>query len=120
MKRMAVLTSGGDAPGMNAAIRAVVRTALEQGWEVLGVRHGFDLRVTTLGHVQRGGSPGLFDRMLATRLGAGAVEALERGKNNVLVGLQKGEISTTLLSEVVSKEKTLELSLLDLAHVLAQ
>lgn len=83
-------------------------------------RLGFDLRVTTLGHVQRGGSPGLFDRMLATRLGAGAVEALERGENNVLVGLQKGEVSTTLLSEVVAKEKTLELSLLDLAHVLAQ
>jgi 6-phosphofructokinase 1 len=41
MKRVAVLTSGGDAPGMNAAIRAVVRTGLEQGWEVLGVRRGY-------------------------------------------------------------------------------
>ena len=41
MKRIAVLTSGGDAPGMNAAIRAVVRTALDKGWEALGVRDGF-------------------------------------------------------------------------------
>jgi glyceraldehyde-3-phosphate dehydrogenase (NAD(P)) len=41
MKRIGVLTSGDDAPGMNAAIRAVVRTGLEQGWEVLGVRHGY-------------------------------------------------------------------------------
>ncbi len=41
MKRIAVLTSGGDAPGMNAAIRAVVRGGLERGMEVLGVRHGF-------------------------------------------------------------------------------
>ena len=41
MKRIAVLTSGGDAPGMNAAIRAVVRTGLEKGWEVFGVRHGY-------------------------------------------------------------------------------
>ena len=41
MKRIAVLTSGGDAPGMNAAIRAVVRTALDNGWEALGVRDGF-------------------------------------------------------------------------------
>jgi 6-phosphofructokinase 1 len=41
MKRIAVLTSGGDAPGMNAAIRAVVRTGVERGWEVLGVEHGF-------------------------------------------------------------------------------
>src|SRR5262249_57265096 len=41
MKRIAVLTSGGDAAGMNAAIRAVVRTGLDRGWEVFGVRHGF-------------------------------------------------------------------------------
>jgi hypothetical protein len=41
MKRIAVLTSGGDAPGMNAAIRAVVRTGLEKGWEVFGVRRGY-------------------------------------------------------------------------------
>ena len=41
MKRIAVLTSGGDAPGMNAAIRAVVRCGLHEGWEVYGVRHGY-------------------------------------------------------------------------------
>jgi len=42
MKRIAVLTSGGDAPGMNAAIRAVTRTGLSLGWEVYGVRGGYD------------------------------------------------------------------------------
>jgi 6-phosphofructokinase 1 len=41
MKRMAVLTSGGDAPGMNAAIRSVVRTGVDKGWQVLGIRHGY-------------------------------------------------------------------------------
>jgi 6-phosphofructokinase 1 len=41
MKRIAVLTSGGDAPGMNAAIRAVVRCSINNGWEVMGVRGGF-------------------------------------------------------------------------------
>jgi 6-phosphofructokinase 1 len=40
MKRIAVVTSGGDASGMNAAIRAIVRTAIDRGWEALGVRHG--------------------------------------------------------------------------------
>src|SRR4030067_3679749 len=40
MKSIAMLTSGGDAPGMNAAIRAVVRTGLDKGWAVFGVRHG--------------------------------------------------------------------------------
>ena len=42
MKRIGVLTSGGDASGMNAAIRAVVRMAIEQGMEALGVRDGFE------------------------------------------------------------------------------
>src|SRR5512141_3268490 len=41
MHRIAVLTSGGDAPGMNAAIRAIVRTGIAQGWEVFGVRNGY-------------------------------------------------------------------------------
>ena len=41
MKRVAVLTSGGDAPGMNAAIRAVVRSGLSQDWDMFGVRHGY-------------------------------------------------------------------------------
>jgi len=42
MKRIGVLTSGGDAPGMNAAIRAVTRTGLSYGWEVMGVRGGYE------------------------------------------------------------------------------
>src|ERR1700682_3240707 len=41
MKKIAVLTSGGDAPGMNAAVRAVVRGGLAKGWEVFGVRNGY-------------------------------------------------------------------------------
>jgi 6-phosphofructokinase 1 len=41
MKRIAVLTSGGDAPGMNAAIRAVVRTGIDRGWEVVGIKQGY-------------------------------------------------------------------------------
>lgn len=41
MRRIAVLTSGGDAPGMNAAIRAVVRSGIDKGWEVFGIRHGY-------------------------------------------------------------------------------
>jgi len=81
MTRIAVLTSGGDAPGMNAAIRvaegarnnasAMARHFAEHHDEL-----GFDLRVTTLGHVQRGGAPGAFDRGLGTRLGAAAVDCL--------------------------------------------
>jgi 6-phosphofructokinase 1 len=81
---------------------------------------GFDLRVTTLGHVQRGGAPGAFDRILATRLGSGATEALARGEHGVLVGFVKGEVVTTPLSEVVGKKKSLDLHLLELSRVLAK
>jgi len=81
---------------------------------------GFDLRVTTLGHVQRGGAPGAFDRILATRLGAGATEALARGEHGVLVGLIKGEVVTTPLCEIVGKKKPVDLHLLELSRVLAK
>ena len=81
---------------------------------------GFDLRVTTLGHVQRGGTPGAFDRILATRLGNGATDALARGERGVLVGFIKGEISTTPLADVVGKQKSLDPRLVELAGVLAK
>jgi len=83
-------------------------------------RLGFDLRVTTLGHIQRGGSPGAFDRLLATRLGAAATDHLAREQTGVLVGLIKGEITATPLAEVVASRKPLDLRLFELARVLAK
>lgn len=81
---------------------------------------GFALRVTQLGHVQRGGMPGAFDRILGTRLGAKAVEQVESGEFGVLMGLNKGEISATPYDEVVGKTKTLDPWLFQLANVLAK
>ena len=81
---------------------------------------GFDVRVTILGHVQRGGSPTFFDRVLATRLGAGAVECLARSERGLLVGLHRGEVVTTPLRDVVANRKALDLKLLELARVLAR
>ncbi len=83
-------------------------------------RLGFELRVTTLGHVQRGGAPGAFDRLLGTRLGAAATEHLAQNERGILVGLVKGEIIATSLNEVVANKKSLDLSLLRLAQVLAK
>ena len=83
-------------------------------------RLGFEVRSTILGHMQRGGAPGAFDRLLATRLGAAAVEKLAMGQTGVLVGLLKGEIRATPLAEVVSSKKPLDLYLVKLAHVLAK
>jgi 6-phosphofructokinase 1 len=83
-------------------------------------RLGFELRVTTLGHIQRGGAPGVFDRMIATRLGAAAVEHLEQDLHGVLLGIIDGKVSSAALSTVVHAKKPLDTSLLDLASVLAK
>jgi 6-phosphofructokinase 1 len=88
-------------------------------FEVHKERLGFELRVTKLGHVQRGGAPGSFDRLLGTRLGAAATEQLVIGKHGVLIGLLKGGIAATPLAEVVANNKALDLGLLELARVLA-
>jgi 6-phosphofructokinase 1 len=81
---------------------------------------GFDVRVTTLGHVQRGGTPGAFDRLLATRLASAAVEHMARGEHGCLIGMLKGEVASTPLTEVVGKPKVIDLELLKLQKVLAQ
>ena len=80
---------------------------------------GFEFRATILGHVQRGGAPGAFDRLLGTRLGAAATERLAARQHGVLVGLQGREIVPTPLAEVAVRKKTLDLELLELARVLA-
>ncbi|MHB0989418.1 MAG: 6-phosphofructokinase [Bellilinea sp.] len=93
-------------------------TGLDEYFKQHRGRLGFDLRVTILGHVQRGGSPQAYDRILASRLGAGATDALARGEYGVLVGLLKSAIKTTPLDEVVNKPKKLDESLIELAKKL--
>jgi 6-phosphofructokinase 1 len=92
---------------------------LSQYFKLHRERLGFDLRATILGHVQRGGTPGLFDRLLATRFGAAATQCLANGVQGVLVGLREGDIAFTSLSEVTGNKKQLDSRLLDLARVLA-
>ena len=81
---------------------------------------GFELRVTKLGHVQRGGTPGVFDRMLATRLGAAAVEHLAADQHGILLGMMAGKVAATSLSAVVNATKPLDAGLLELAEILAR
>jgi 6-phosphofructokinase 1 len=83
-------------------------------------RLGFELRATILGHVQRGGVPTAFDRLLATRLGVGAIETLMRGEHGVLMGWVDSAVKTTPLAQVVTQLKILDLSLLDVNGMLAQ
>ena len=71
-------------------------------------RTGFETRVTILGHVQRGGTPTAFDRILATRFGVAAIDAVHEGGNGEMVALQAGEIVRIPLSEAVGKAKTVD------------
>lgn len=81
---------------------------------------GFELRATILGHVQRGGCPGAFDRLLATRLGAEAARQLCKGNSGVLIGWMSGEARPTPHEEIVGRHKPLDLKLFELADVLAR
>ena len=92
--------------------------ALTQYFEKHKDRLGFKIRATILGHVQRGGDPGAFDRILASRFGNGAIEAIDRGEFGVLVGLNKGKITTTPLKDVVSTKKEISMEMVELARKL--
>jgi 6-phosphofructokinase 1 len=81
---------------------------------------GFEIRITILGHIQRGGSPSAFDRLLATRLGVKAVELLAKGESGVMVGLDGREISTSALSEVATKARTITDWYYDMAWILSR
>lgn len=80
----------------------------------------FELRVTKLGHVQRGGAPTAFDRILATRLGAAAIDRLIEGERGFLVGMQGAQITATPLDQIVGKQKAIKAELFHLAHSLAK
>ena len=80
---------------------------------------GFELRITRLGHVVRGGVPSAADRVLATRLGAAAVEMLAAGRHGVLAGMVRGEVAETALAELGGRMRPADARLLELARAMA-
>jgi 6-phosphofructokinase 1 len=81
---------------------------------------GFEVRMTMLGHVQRGGRPTGFDRLLATRFGVEAVEQLVKGTHGVMVALEGMSIVTHPLEEVIGKQRPLNPHYMELAKILAR
>ncbi len=69
---------------------------------------GYDIRVSVLGHIQRGGAPSCFDRVLASRLGVGAVEALMRGENKVMVGVTNKVVTSVDFEVAIKGQKPLD------------
>jgi 6-phosphofructokinase 1 len=104
-----IVVAEGYKPGTQA-----VAAYLQERREELG----FEVRVTVLGHIQRGGAPLAFDRILATRLGAAAVEELQKGNHGQIVGLIGNEIVLTPLEDVLTRNKELDLSLCELGRIM--
>ncbi|MEN6391956.1 MAG: 6-phosphofructokinase [Syntrophomonas sp.] len=80
---------------------------------------GHDIRVSILGHVQRGGTPTGVDRIIASCMGKAAVDYISEGKRNVMVASQHGRVHTVPLQEVIKGVRTLELGLFEIARVLS-
>lgn len=81
---------------------------------------GFEIRITILGHTQRGGSPTAFDRLLATRLGVTAVQRLLDGQSGMMVALQGRELINRPLDEVTTKTRDITKSYFEMQHMLSR
>jgi 6-phosphofructokinase 1 len=79
----------------------------------------YDAKVTVLGHIQRGGSPTCFDRVLASRLCVKAVELLMDGKRDVMVGIMNNDIAYTSICKALKTEHTVNKDLLRISDILS-
>jgi 6-phosphofructokinase 1 len=80
---------------------------------------GKDMRVTTLGHIQRGGAPTAFDRTLASRLGLAALEGLLKGEKNVMAGIINDQVVYTSFKDAIKKSKPLNEDLMRMVKILS-
>jgi 6-phosphofructokinase 1 len=108
-KSSIIIVAEGDDEGNAFEIAAKVQPEFPQ----------FDIRVTTLGHIQRGGSPSCYDRVSASRMGVAAVEALLDDQKSIMIGLNHGQIVHVPLNKTVKMHKGVPKSLLDVAHILS-
>jgi len=110
--------------GKNHAIGVIAEGATPKIHEVAayleGHEIGFEVRVTVLGHVVRGGSPSAFDRLLATRMGVNAVERLLAGESGVMVALQGREIGAVSIEDATTHQRTVGDEYIDMANILAK
>ena len=79
----------------------------------------YDIRITILGHIQRGGNPSCADRVLASRLGYSAVTGLMDGKTNVMAGMRSNKIVYTPIEEAIKKHNKINKDLLHVSEILA-
>lgn len=81
---------------------------------------GFKTRITILGHIQRGGSPTAYDRLLASRMGVKAVETLLAGEHGVMIGLKGRLMETVPLTQVIEHQRAINMEYYQMARILAR
>ena len=110
--------------GKNHAIAVIAEGANHKIGEIAefleGRNVGFEVRITILGHIQRGGGPSAADRLLATRMGVKAVEFLRDGKTGVMVGLHGQEMVAVPIEEVTTGTRPANLEYYELADILSR
>ena len=79
----------------------------------------FDVRVSILGHLQRGGSPSAYDRILASRLGVGAITALREGQRNVMIGIKNDEVGYVPFCNAIKSDKPVKKELINVLGILS-
>ncbi|MFZ1678042.1 MAG: 6-phosphofructokinase [Saprospiraceae bacterium] len=79
----------------------------------------YDPKVTIIGHMQRGGAPSALDRLIASRMGFKAVEALLEGHTNVMIGIQNNKMAMVSFDDAINKHKEIDLDLLHMAEILS-
>ncbi len=92
--------------------------ALEVARKVKEKFNKYDTRVTIIGHIQRGGSPSCADRVLATRVGVGAVHGLLKGERNCMAGVRNMELVYTPFEQAIKHNQTISPAIMDLARSL--
>ena len=121
---MAELIESGFRKSKNSSIVLVAESPITGGAMGLAERvrkeyPQYDVRVTILGHLQRGGSPTALDRILASRMGAAAVDALLEGQRNVMIGDSNDEIVYVPFSKAIKNNKPIDRELLNTLHRLS-
>ena len=79
----------------------------------------YDVRVTILGHLQRGGSPSAYDRILASRLGYASIEALQEGQRDIMIGIDDDHVVYVPIDRAIKKDKPIDKELIDVLAVLS-
>ena len=79
----------------------------------------YEVKVTVLGHIQRGGSPSCFDRVLASRLGVGAIDAILRGEQDVMVGITRNKVKSVPFSEAIKGNNEIDEDLIRVADIIS-